>query len=90
MAEALKLATTKAEIAAAFSRLPSCHRSGRQRTWIDRVDTFEGFMANGPTLAESFRADRADLGRATVDKMRRMAPELFDLLMRAFPAEQRW
>lgn len=90
MTEELNVAATTAELAAAFDRLPSQRRHAGQSTWVDRVDSFERFLANGPALAESFRGDRADLGRATVDKMRRMAPELFDLLMRAFPTERRW
>lgn len=51
------------------------------RTWVDRCRTWEGFLAKGPLAAYGF-TNCSNSGRG---ELRTLAPELFDLVVAAFP-----
>jgi hypothetical protein len=77
---------TRDQIISAYTALPAFPDRQGEPTWCRLLDTFDGFMANGQDLAEYFRMMNREFGEAGVDRtFRQSAPELFDLMMRAFP-----
>ncbi|MDF1565272.1 MAG: hypothetical protein P1V51_19705 [Deltaproteobacteria bacterium] len=53
----------------------------RDREWVDRLRTFEDFIANGPLAADGIR-DSEPRDQAWI---RSLAPDLHDLLLETFP-----
>lgn len=62
---------------------PSIPEFPGEREWPDRLRTWEDFERLGPIVAGQFRR----IGAYERERRRAMAPELFELLVRAFPAE---
>ena len=74
------------EIIAAYSALPGLPAQQAEPSWCQLLDTFDAFAANGQDVAEYFRMMIREFGEHDVDRaFRRSAPELFDLMLRAFP-----
>lgn len=70
-----------------YSKLPPIPEAPGERTWYQRVNTVERFLDRGREVADYFRMIERDATRQWVERTFRIeAPELFDLLMRAFPA----
>jgi hypothetical protein len=63
--------------------------------WPDRLRSWDDFQEFGPLVVEMFRElvarERSGdiLAKGQPERLRKMAPELFELLMRAFPADSR-
>ncbi len=77
---------TRDEIVAAYAALPELPGPPAEPNWCQLLDTFDAFAANGRDVAEYFRMMIREFGEADVDRaFRQAAPELFDLMMRAFP-----
>lgn len=77
---------TRDEIIAAYAALSDPAARSTVPGWHQVLDSPDAFAANGRDVAEYFRMMIREFGEADVDlTFRQSAPELFDLLMRAFP-----
>ena len=77
---------TRDEIIAADAALPDLPAPQAEPSWCQLLDTFDAFAANGQDIAEYFRMMIREFGERDVDRaFRQSAPELFDLMLRAFP-----
>jgi len=81
---------------AAYERLrPTIPQFPGEREWPDRLRSWDDFVQFGPLVAEQFRAltvdERAGRSRARgeLERLRTMAPDLADLVLRAFAGHSR-
>lgn len=58
--------------------------TGWDITWVDRLRTWEDFLARGAEVAAVLRKNQISAANYELD-MRGLAPGLHDLLMEAFP-----